>query len=262
MPTSPVIVITGASSGIGAAAARLFGVQEKYRVVLAARRIERLEAIADEIQRAGGQALPLAVDVTQFDQLQHLVDASLAHFGQIDVLVNNAGLGYLKWLEALDPVREINPQLQVNLTGIIWLTRLVLPHMIEQGRGHIINISSIAGLVPLPTYSIYSATKFGLRGFTEALRYEVMGLGIHVSGIYPGSASTEFGNADRTRKVGTPKKLRLTADDVAKTMLRALKRPRRVIIIPGYMRILVFFYRHFPRLTEKIITRQFKRDKA
>jgi NADP-dependent 3-hydroxy acid dehydrogenase YdfG len=261
MPISPVILITGASSGIGEAAAHLFG-SEGYRVVLAARRKERIQALALDIQSEGGEALAVPTDITQLDQIENLVSRSLEHFGQIDLLLNNAGLGRITWLQKLNPQEDIDFQIRVNLTGLIQITRAVLPHMIEHNKGHIINIGSIAGLIATPTYSVYAATKYGLRGFTEALRREVGVHGIEVTGIYPGGVATEFGHkAGIKRKTGisTPKCLKLTAEDVAGSILRVAKRPRRSVIIPGLMRPMVWISVMFPGLLDWVIERRFTR---
>jgi short-subunit dehydrogenase len=253
-----VVVITGASSGIGAATARLLG-QRGYRVVLAARRLERLEALAHEIRGDGGEALPVATDVTRLHQIQNLVDSAIDQYGRIDVLFNNAGLGRSKPLEASDPEKEIDLQLRVNLWGLIQTTRAVLPHMIERRHGHIINMSSIAGLVGTPTFSVYSASKSSVRGFGEALRREVSKYGIFVSAIYAGAVATEFAqHSGVTGKIGisTPKKLALTAEDVARTVLRMLDRPRRAVIIPGPMRIVVWANMLFPGFVDWLVERR------
>ncbi|NJN43309.1 MAG: SDR family oxidoreductase [Anaerolineae bacterium] len=211
--TSPVILITGASSGIGETTARLFA-SRGYRVALAARRIEKLETIADEIRASGGQAFPVQSDVSQTDSIDAMVKSTLEQFGQIDVLFNNAGFGKLGWLENLDPAREIKAQLDTNLLGTIYCSRAVLPHMIHRRKGHIINMSSIGGLVGTPTYTIYAASKFGVRGFSQALRREVSIWGIHVSAIFPGGVETEFaeksGSTKRKTGIATPRWLRLT----------------------------------------------------
>ncbi|MFN2128860.1 MAG: SDR family oxidoreductase, partial [Anaerolineales bacterium] len=190
--SDPVIIITGASSGIGEATARLFA-SKGYRVVLTARRIEQLNDLAQDIQSKGGRAMVVVTDITKNDQIENLVSQTLDHFGHIDILLNNAGLGRLEWLEKLDPINDIEYQIKVNLIGMIQMTRAVLPYMIKRKQGHIINIGSIAGLIATPTYSVYAASKYGLRGFTEALRREVNIHGINVTGIYPGGVATEFG---------------------------------------------------------------------
>ena len=259
MQPSPVILITGASSGIGEATALLFGI-EGYRVVLAARRQELLESLAVEIQTAGGKALAIPTDLTKLDQVDHLISQSLACFGHIDILLNNAGFGRLAWLENLDPHTDIDFQIKVNLTSLIQMTQAVLPHMITRKQGHIINMGSIAGFVATPTYSVYAATKYGLRGFTDALRREVRIHGIEVTGIYPGSVSTEFGRkAEIKRKTGisTPKYLKLTAEDVARSVMSVVKKPRRSLIIPGLMRSIVGLNVILPGLLDWIIERKF-----
>jgi NADP-dependent 3-hydroxy acid dehydrogenase YdfG len=167
--SKPVVIVTGASSGIGEATARLFGA-EGYRVVLAARRLDRLQELQKEIESAGGEALPIETDVSDAKSIQALMDKTLATYKQIDVLFNNAGFGRTKWLEEMDPEKDIAAQIQVNLIGVIQATRAVLPHMIERRKGSIINMCSLSGFVGTPTYTIYAASKFGVRGFSDALR--------------------------------------------------------------------------------------------
>lgn len=261
MSEDPVILITGASSGIGEATARLFA-QRKYRLVLAARRAERLSTLAADIRAEGGRALTIPTDVTQKDQVHRLVRDTLDGFGQVDVLFNNAGVGALGWLEELEVDRGIDTPLQINLVGLIHVTRAVLPHMIHRGRGHIINMSSVAGLVATPTYSVYAASKFGVRGFTEALRREVGVYGVHVSGIYPGGVETDFvPNPAATRKTGitTPKFLRLSAEDVAGAVYRIVQRKQRRVIIPWFFRAVVWVNTLCPGLVDRVIERRFTR---
>lgn len=259
MPDSPVLLITGASSGIGAATARLFAAQG-FRLVLAARRFERLQELASQVEGSGGQALAVATDVTSLDDINNLVDSSLDRFGQIDVLFNNAGIGRMGWLETLDPLLDIDLQLKVNLWGVVQTARAVLPHMIARRSGHIINMSSLAGWFGTPTYSIYAASKFGVRGFTNALRREMSVYGIQVSGIYPGGVETEFSqHAGIRRKTGltTPSFLRLSAEQVAEAVYGLVRKPRRSLIIPWPMRWAVWFNRLFPGITDWVIERRF-----
>jgi len=257
----PVILITGASSGIGEATARVFATQ-RYQVILAARRLDRLETLANEIRGLGGLALPVAADLSELAQIDHLVRTSLAEVGHIDVLFNNAGFGRLNWLENLDPIEDIEKQLGVNLLGVLQTTRAVLPHMITRRRGHIINMASMAGFVGTPTYTIYSASKFAVRGFTEALRREVGVYGIRVSGIYPGGVETEFSqHIGYRRKTGviTARRLRLSAEDVARTVLDLVRQPRRTVIIPAPMRLVAWFNFLFPGVVDWLVERRFTR---
>ena len=188
-----VVFITGASSGFGADAARLFA-KEGAIVILTARRRERLTALAEEINLTGGQAFSLQLDVTDQTQIESAVKTVLETYGQIDILLNNAGVGGLNWLETFDPADDIDMQLNVNLRGTMQLTRAVLPSMLGIAGQVILSIChSVAGLIAAPMYTVYAATKYGMRGFTDALRREVAVLGIKVSGLYPGPAMTEFG---------------------------------------------------------------------
>jgi NADP-dependent 3-hydroxy acid dehydrogenase YdfG len=255
-----VILITGASSGFGAAAAKRFA-QEECRVILAARRLERLEEMASEINGRGGDAFPVAVDVTQPAQIDALVNAALAHYGRIDILFNNAGFGRLDWFEMLDPIQDIQSQITVDLLGVIWTARAVLPQMYKQGSGHIINMSSLAGWAAPPLYTVYSAAKFGVRGFTEALRREAAPLGVKVSAIYPGSSATEFqthiGQNKAKRRFRSPRWLSLTADDVARAVVDLAKRPRRRLILPWMMMFSLIVNSHLTGLSDSVQARAF-----
>src|SRR6266498_1895195 len=255
-----VVLITGASSGFGAAAAKRFA-QEGCKIVLAARRIERLEEMANEMKARGGDSLPIAVDVTQPAQIETLVNAAVNHYGRIDILFNNAGFGRLDWFEMLDPVKDIQAQITVDLLGVIWTARAVLPQMYKQGSGHIINMSSLAGWAAPPLYTVYSAAKFGVRGFTEALRREAAPLGVKVSAIYPGSDATEFqthiGGNKAKQRFKTPAWLALTADDVGRAVVSLAKRPRRSLFLPWVMAFSIFVNSHFMGLSDSVQTRAF-----
>lgn len=257
----PVIIITGASSGIGEATARLFGAKG-YRVVLAARRVDRLEALKSEIEAKGGTSLAVETDVSSPGPLQALVEKTLQAYGQIDILFNNAGFGRTKWLEELDPEKDIAAQVQVNLTGVIQATRAVLPHMIARKAGHIINMGSQAAFVATPTYTVYAATKFGLRGFSDALRREVGVWGIKVSVIYPGGVATEFGQhtqAQRKTGITTPSFLKLKPEDVAAAVYSAAQHPVRARILPGITRVGIWFSTTFPGIADWLQEKYFTR---
>ncbi|MGB8984859.1 MAG: SDR family oxidoreductase [Anaerolineales bacterium] len=255
-----VVLITGASSGFGAAAAKLFAL-EGCKVVLAARRIERLEEMAGEIRGAGGEALPVSVDVTQPAQIDAMVKAALDRYGRIDILFNNAGFGRLDWFEALDPVKDIQAQINVDLLGVIWTARAILPQMYRQRSGHIINMCSMGGWAAPPLYTVYSAAKFGVRGFNEALRREALPFGVKVSAVYPGGAATEFqkhvGQNKAKQRFKTPAWLALTAEDVARAVVKLAKRPRRGVVLPWAMIFSAFLNSHFPGLSDSLQARAF-----
>ena len=251
-----VVLITGASSGFGEDAARLFA-REGCKVVLAARRLDRLQALAAEIQNAGGEALAIPVDISQPAEIEVMVQTALDLYERIDILFNNAGYGSMDWFEKLDPERGIETIIQVNLIGTMLVTHAILPHMLEYGEGHIINMSSVAGLISAPLITTYAAGKFGVRAFTDALRREVAPLGIKVSGIYPGPATTEFGKKlERTRSREKVKKLKyphLTSEYVASRVVDVAKRPVRSLIIPWWYRIIITFDMLFPVVVDWIL---------
>lgn len=185
-----VIVVTGASSGIGAAAARAFAREGGY-VVLAARSAAPLEKVAREIADAGGKALAVPVDVGDPGAPERLFGQAARAFGGIDVLVNNAGANHRGAVEERTPA-ELAQIVAINLTAPILLTRAVLPHLRLRGAGAIVNVASLAGRVPLPHEATYSATKFGLRAFSFSLAEELAGSTIRVSVVSPGPVDTGF----------------------------------------------------------------------
>jgi len=259
MAEQPVILITGASSGIGAATARLFG-SKGFRLVLAARSIERLQKVVGEIESDGGKAVAIKCDIGRLDDIQHLANAALVHYKKVDILFNNAGFGRIDWLENLEPYQDIQNQISVNLTGMILLSQAVLPSMIHRRSGHIINMSSIAGLLAAPTYTIYAASKYGVRGFSDALRREVGIHNINISVIYPGGVSTEFGKKARIKRktgVTTPPSIRLSAEDVALSVYQLVKKPRRYLIIPWQMKFIIYLSTFAPWLIDWITERYF-----
>jgi short-subunit dehydrogenase len=258
MTGSQVVIVTGASGGIGSATARLLA-GEGYRVVVASRKETALRAVAAEIQNRGGDALPLATDITIPKQIENLVDGALAHYGRVDVLVNNAGTIYVDWLERLTP-EEIEAQLAVNVAGMIQAARAVLPHMLERRSGHIINMSSMAGLIPVPTYTVYTATKYAVRGFSDALRREVKPEGIRVSALYPGGVVTEFTQKAGRKRVSastTPGALALSPEQVAQAVLSLLKYPRRSLILPWFYRYIAPLETLLPGLVDRVIQLRF-----
>ena len=251
-----VVLITGASSGFGEDAAKLFA-KEGCKVILAARRLDRLQTLAAEIQSKGGEALAVPVDVNERAEIEVMVQTALDLYGRIDILFNNAGYGAVNWFETLKPERDIETLIRVNLIGTMLVTRAVIPHMLERGEGHVINMVSVAGLIAAPTITSYSASKFGARAFTDALRREVGHLGIKVSGIYPGPAVTEFGDKlERTQARKTIRRIKyphLTSEYVAQRIVDVAKRPRRTLVIPWWFRIITTFDTLFPVAVDWIL---------
>ncbi|MDX3969206.1 MAG: SDR family oxidoreductase [Bradyrhizobium sp.] len=185
-----VVVITGASSRMGAAAARYLAAKGAS-VVLGARRADRIDALAAEIAAAGGKAAAVATDVTKREDLKKLVDTAVETYGRIDVLVNNAGVMPLSPVDRLK-IDEWDQMIDVNLKGVLYGIAAALPYMKAQKSGHIINNSSVAGHKLFPGTAVYSATKFAVRALSEGLREEVSPDNIRVTVISPGAVKTEL----------------------------------------------------------------------
>jgi NADP-dependent 3-hydroxy acid dehydrogenase YdfG len=226
-----VVVITGASSGLGEATARLLSA-EGARVVLGARRVERLRSLADELTGRGGKALAVATDVTDRDQLKGLVDTAVQGFGRIDVLLNNAGLMPQAPLERLK-VDEWDRMIDVNLKGVLYGIAAALPHMRRQKSGHIINVSSVAGHKVGPGFTVYAATKHAVRALSEGLRQEVKPYNIRTTVISPGAVATELPSsvtepdvAERLRKFYA--EVAIPAASFARAVAFAIGQPEEV----------------------------------
>lgn len=185
-----VIVITGASSGMGEAAARHLA-QKGARVVLAARRSDRIDAVANEINELGGSAIAMATDVTVEEDVKALVDAAVKQWGRIDVLINNAGVMPLSTLDQAK-VSEWNQMIDVNLRGVLHGIAAALPYMKAQKSGQIINTASVAAHLVFPASAVYSATKYAVRALTEGLRKEASEYNVRATLISPGAVSTEL----------------------------------------------------------------------
>ncbi len=188
--TGKVVVITGASSGLGEAAARHLSA-EGAAVALGARRTDRIRALSDELTRKGGKALAVATDVTDAGQVQRLVDAAVQAWGRIDVMLNNAGLMPHSPLERLK-IDDWDRMLDVNVRGVLYGIAAALPHMIRRKAGHIITVSSVAGHKVRPGGVVYAATKHAVRVITEGLRMEVKPYNIRTTIISPGAVASEL----------------------------------------------------------------------
>ena len=272
-----VAIVTGASAGIGEASARWLA-REGARVVMAARRLDRLDAIRREIEAGGGVAAAVAADITSEEDRKRLVRETIDKFGRIDALVNNAGYGQRGPIETV-PVDNIRRNFETNLFSLIALTQLVIPIMREQGSGRIINISSVAGRIARPLSSVYDATKHALEAVSDGLREELAPFGIKVVIIEPGFIITEF--LQVANEVSRPvveqegpyapffagfssgyQRLRKIAgkpDDIAELVVKAMAaaRPRNRYAAPRHARVAIALKRWLPeRVFNYLLTRQ------
>ena len=250
-----VVIITGASSGIGAAVARRLA-RDGMHLTLAARRLDRLEQVATDVVALGGEALIVQTDVRNNDELQRMVQATLDKWGRIDVLLNNAGMGHGKILLRSKPER-IRDEIHINLIAVIECAKVVLPVMLRQKSGHIINVASIAGLVATPGNSVYSASKFGVNGFSDALRRELRGSSISVSAFCPGFTPSEISPDLKAIAEGQPGAPHppglMPVSYVADQIARLIHHPRRRVIIPPGWKFLVLVAYLFPGIADTII---------
>jgi ribitol 2-dehydrogenase len=222
-----VVIITGASTGIGAAAARLF-VPLGAKVAVTARSVDKLNALAAEL---GDAVLPVAADVTQPADVQRIVDATLERFGRIDVLFANAGI-YIPGQFADGDPDAFAHLLNVNIVGVMRCVHAVLPHMMAQSSGDIIITSSISGFVDIDWEPVYSASKHAIQGFVHTVRRQVMGKGIRLMSLAPGMVANELWNIHDPAVIAehVANRTALTSDDCAETALFMLTRPRHVTI--------------------------------
>lgn len=228
-----VVVITGASSGLGEATAQLLA-KQGAKLVLAARRVEKIEVLADNINSKGGNAFALPTDVSVKEQVENLVTSAVDKFGKIDVLLNNAGLMPLSPMESLK-IKEWEQMIDVNIKGVLYGMAAALPYMKKQKSGHIINVSSVAGHKTFPGSTVYSATKSAVRVISEGFRQEVTPYNIRTTIISPGAVKTELlehisdheiqkNNEDYVGKIG------LKPDAFARLISFAISQPEEMDI--------------------------------
>lgn len=250
-----VVVITGASSGIGRAAAQAFAAAGA-RLALAARSQAALEIAARECVEAGGEAIPVPCDVTDAEQVLHLAETARQHFGGIDVWINDAGVHLLGRLDEV-PLEDFRQVIEVNLMGTVHGCRAALPVFRSQGAGVLINIGSMAGTVGQPYAAAYVASKWAVRGLSEALRMEVMNQpGIHVCAVLPPSIDTPLFQhaANYAGRAVQPIPPVLSPEQVADTIVAVARRPVREAFI-GMSRLAVVAHTLAPGATERVMSR-------
>jgi short-subunit dehydrogenase len=245
-------IVTGASRGIGPYIARTLAGQG-VNLVLAARSAEQLEETRRSCEALGVKAIALATDVNSMDDLRQLVAAAEREFGAIDILVNNAGVETTGALEALT-YEQIDALLTTNLHAPIWLSKMVLPGMLSRKRGAVVHISSMAGKSGAPYNSTYSASKYGLNGFSDSVNFELEGTGVHMAVVCPGFVSeagmwaVRGGKAPRMVREVSPQKV---ADGVLKAIGGALE----VLVMPTPIRPLLALAQLSPGLQRAMVKR-------
>ena len=248
-----VVLVTGASEGIGAATARLLRTRGA-KLALAARSEEKLAGLAQPAD------LIIPGDLLDPDHRRHVVEETLARFGRIDVLINNAGIGmYIPSWRA--PIDEVRRMFELNFFAALELVQLVVPDMRKRRSGCVVNISSIGGQLSLPWFTLYSSTKFALLGFSDGLRMELKPDGIHVIAVCPGYVKTGFqGNVIGGRppdRLQRSKKFAITAEQCAEAIVKGIERDARTVSAPKIGRALVFLSQVFPSITDRILLKTY-----
>ena len=246
-----VVLITGASSGIGMAAATAFA-NKGCSLMLAARRVNRLNDVATACRALGVSCEVMGVDIQNHQQVLHLVGRAIERFGRIDVLINNAGTGFSAPFHQ-QSWETIQTTLRTNLEGSLALCHAVIPHMIRQKSGTIVNVSSVVGKRAVPMLAAYCASKFGLWGFSQSLRLELQPHGIHVCHFCPAATATEFQQtAGIKTSSGSPLRMD-SAERVAAAMVQAVIKQKQEYIVSPIERILIKVYLMAPSLTDRLL---------
>jgi len=244
MGTARVIVITGASDGIGAEMARQWAQREggKAVLVLAARSVDKLEQVAAECRQRGATVRARPCDVAEQRDCRALIDAASAEFGRIDILVNNAGMSAHALFEQVDDLAWYERLMRVNHWGSVWCTHAALPHL-KASRGRIVAVSSLAGLIGVPGRTAYSGTKFAMTGFFEALRVELAPAGVSVTIAYPGVVATQIryrgfnAKGEAAGKSGLEERGAMSVEACARLIIEGTEQRRRDIVMTAKGRL-------------------------
>jgi hypothetical protein len=255
--------VTGASSGIGAATAKRLA-HEGMRVVLVARRLDRLETLAENIRQDGGAPSIIPADLTQEADRLRLFSEVTERFGNPDILVNNAGLGWYGYGSEMT-WKTAREMLQVNVEAVVQLSLSFLGKMRQRNSGHIINVGSISGSIPSQGVAVYGATKSFLDSFTTALFRELTGTRVHVSVVRAGPVRTEFGEAALARENGwhvPTERVGVSAEAVANRIWDLVRHPRRVIYVPNWLRLVPLAELSFGWIIDRVGPLLLKKQKA
>jgi len=254
-----VIVITGASSGIGEASAEEFA-KRGANIVLVARRKDKLEKVEKSLTKYPVKILSVICDVSEKEQVKQMVEKVLETFPQIDVLINNAGFVIYGKVEELS-IEDVESQMKTNYFGTIYCTKLFLPHFLKQNSGHIVNVASVGGSFGVPGIATYCATKFALLGFSEGLHHELHETNVGVTVVSPIMVRTSlFDHPSFKNFTKHATGISLSAETVAKAVIKAADSPRLEIVVPSVVRIGIWFKQTFPFIINPIIGNVFRKQ--
>ena len=250
-----VVIITGASSGIGLACVRAFAARGA-KVVMAARSESTLQSVAEELRSKGADVLPFPMDVTSEDNCRHMVESTIQHYGTVDILVNNAGISMRALFKDLD-LSVLKRLMDVNFWGAVYCTKYALPYLLAQ-QGSVVGVSSIAGFKGLPARTGYSASKFALYGFLDTLRVEYLKQKLHVLVIAPGFTASNIRKtalaANGSAQGESPREegKMMSAEAVAEHLIRGILKKKRTIILTAEGKAVMFLKCLFPSLLDRL----------
>ena len=256
--TGKVVVITGASSGIGEQSAEEFA-KLHANVILVSRNEAQLQKIATRLSKYQTETLVYACDVSDKDQVDKMGKTIIEKFGTIDVLVNNAGFGIYNTVEKTK-IDELESQMSTNFLGMMYCTKVFLPQLLKQRSGHIVNVASVAGSIGIPGMAAYCASKFAMLGFSESLFHELKGTGVGVTVVSPIMVRTNFFKHESFGKMPRYSATSLDPKTVANAVVRAASSPRLEIVVPQFVRIAIWLKQTFPYLINPIVGRIFRKS--
>ncbi|WP_210466014.1 SDR family oxidoreductase [Rufibacter roseolus] len=258
-----VVIITGGSSGIGRACALAFG-RAGGKIVISARNSQKLQEVGQELKAAGVEYLTVTGDVSIEEDCHRLIDETVARFGRIDVMLNNAGISMRALFQDVD-LSVIRQLMDINFWGTVYCTKFALPYLLKS-KGSVIGVSSIAGYQGLPGRTGYSASKFAMQGFLGALRTETLHQGLHVMIACPGFTASNIRNtalsADGSQQGESPRDeaKMMTAEEVADRILEATRKRKRELVLTTQGKLAVLLGKFLPGLTDKLVYNQMKKE--
>ena len=258
-----VVIITGASSGIGEACATAFATKGA-KVIIAARNVDRLNAVAERIKKNGTEVLAVQCDVAVKEDCENLIEQTVSKFGKVDVLINNAGISMRAIFNNME-LEVLEKVMAINFYGAVYCTKYALPYLLKE-KGSVVGVSSIAGYVGLPARTGYSASKYAMQGFLDALRTENLKTGLHVMVACPGFTASNIRNTalseDGSAQGETPRDegKMMTAEQVANYILEGVKKKKRTLVLTSEGKLVVFLSKLFPKFVEKQVYKHMAKE--